>query len=153
MVCHRLDGRPRLFYRVQAHHGRRGERHSFSEDDYATLIVAAHHRLHTPMLGKPQHPPDWLTVVRLPAYAPDLDPVEGVWAHVNAIWATTPTPPSTNPPPFPSALVAHLNDKLKPRGRQDLIGGVGPDERFRVLVPGVDPPADIGFARLPTDGT
>ncbi|OLE24162.1 MAG: transposase [Actinobacteria bacterium 13_1_20CM_3_71_11] len=24
----------------------------------------------------------WLTVVRLPAYAPDLNPVEGVWAHM-----------------------------------------------------------------------
>ena len=24
--------------------------------------------------------PDWLTVIQLPAYAPDLNPVEGVWA-------------------------------------------------------------------------
>lgn len=24
----------------------------------------------------------WLTVVLLPAYAPDLNPVEGVWSHV-----------------------------------------------------------------------
>ena len=24
----------------------------------------------------------WLTVVRLPAYAPDLNPVEGAWANV-----------------------------------------------------------------------
>ncbi len=26
--------------------------------------------------------PDWLTVVRLPAYAPELNPAEGVWANV-----------------------------------------------------------------------
>ena len=26
--------------------------------------------------------PDWLTVVRLPAYAPDLNPAEGVWANM-----------------------------------------------------------------------
>jgi len=26
--------------------------------------------------------PDWLTVVALPAYAPALNPTEGVWAHV-----------------------------------------------------------------------
>jgi transposase len=26
--------------------------------------------------------PDWLTEVRLPAYAPDLNPVEGVWASM-----------------------------------------------------------------------
>jgi transposase len=25
---------------------------------------------------------DWLTVIRLPAYAPDLNPVESVWAHL-----------------------------------------------------------------------
>lgn len=25
---------------------------------------------------------EWLTVLLLPAYSPDLNPVEGVWAHV-----------------------------------------------------------------------
>jgi transposase len=25
--------------------------------------------------------PDWLTEARLPAYAPDLSPVEGAWAN------------------------------------------------------------------------
>lgn len=25
---------------------------------------------------------DWLTVVQMPAYAPDLNPVEGVWANM-----------------------------------------------------------------------
>lgn len=25
---------------------------------------------------------DWLTVVRLPAYAPELNPVESVWSHL-----------------------------------------------------------------------
>ena len=25
---------------------------------------------------------DWLTVVRLPAYAPDLNPAEGAWANM-----------------------------------------------------------------------
>ncbi|WP_281292160.1 transposase [Micromonospora olivasterospora] len=24
---------------------------------------------------------DWLTVIRLPAYTPDLNPTEGVWSH------------------------------------------------------------------------
>ena len=31
-------------------------------------FIAAHH--------------DWLTVVRLPAYAPELNPAEGVWANL-----------------------------------------------------------------------
>jgi transposase len=26
--------------------------------------------------------PGWLTVIQLPAYAPDLNPVEGVWANM-----------------------------------------------------------------------
>lgn len=26
---------------------------------------------------------DWLTVFRLPAYAPELNPAEGVWSHCN----------------------------------------------------------------------
>ena len=26
--------------------------------------------------------PDWLTEVRLPGYAPDLNPAEGVWANM-----------------------------------------------------------------------
>ena len=26
--------------------------------------------------------PDWLTVVQLPGYAPELNPVEGVWANM-----------------------------------------------------------------------
>ncbi|MEV1176406.1 transposase [Nonomuraea sp. NPDC049784] len=25
---------------------------------------------------------EWLRVIRLPAYAPDLNPVEGVWSHL-----------------------------------------------------------------------
>ncbi|WP_396230431.1 transposase [Frankia sp. ACN1ag] len=97
VVCYRPGQRPRLFYRVLAHHGRKGERRSFSEDDYATLIVAAHHQLNAPIILcwdnlNTHHSaamrtfltahPDWLTVVRLPAYAPDLNPVEGLWAHV-----------------------------------------------------------------------
>ena len=30
-------------------------------------------------------------------------------------------------------------------GFQDVVGGFGPDERLRVLVPGFDPGADVGF--------
>ncbi|MDX2649741.1 transposase [Streptomyces sp. PA03-1a] len=45
---------------------------------------------------------DWLTVHYLPAYAPDLNPVEQVWSHLNAPpWPTSPPSPSTNSPaPF-----------------------------------------------------
>ncbi|MFE7803842.1 transposase [Streptomyces sp. NPDC057430] len=29
-----------------------------------------------------EHNSDWLTIVKLPPYAPDLNPVEGLWAHL-----------------------------------------------------------------------
>jgi len=62
-----------------------------SEDDYAGLIAAAHNQLHAPLvliwdnlntrisaaMGRfvSSHP-DWLTEVRLPACAPELNPAE-----------------------------------------------------------------------------
>jgi transposase len=68
-----------------------------SEADYAGLITAAHHQLNAPVIliwdnlnthlstvmrtfTSDHH--DWLTVVQLPAYAPDLNPAEGVWANM-----------------------------------------------------------------------
>jgi putative transposase len=97
LVCLRPDSRGRLFYRMRVHRGRKGERRSMSEADYASLIAAAHHQLHAPVIliwdnlnthgsaamrtFTDAHQ-DWLTVVRLPAYAPDLNPAEGVWANM-----------------------------------------------------------------------
>lgn len=66
-------------------------------DKTTTLIAAAHHQPHAPIIlcrdNLNTHLSaamrtfidahrDWLTVVRLPAYAPDLNPVEGIRAHV-----------------------------------------------------------------------
>lgn len=97
LVCLKPGHRGRLFYRVLIHRGRTGERRSFSEDHYAVLLTAAHHQLHAPIIlcwdNLNTHTsavmrrfidahPDWLTVVRLPAYAPDLNPTEAVWAHI-----------------------------------------------------------------------
>ena len=89
--------RGHLFYRIRIHRGRKGERKSLSEEDYARLITAAHHQLHAPIIliwdNVNTHVsavmrtfldahPDWLTVICLPAYAPDLNPAEGVWSVV-----------------------------------------------------------------------
>jgi DDE superfamily endonuclease len=77
--------------------GRKGERRSLSEADYASLVTAAHNQLHAPIVlvwdNLNTHVSavmrefidahrQWLTVVRLPAYAPELNPVEGVWSHM-----------------------------------------------------------------------
>jgi hypothetical protein len=50
LVCLRPAARGRLFYRVRVHRGRKGERRSLSEDDYATLVTAAHNQLHAPIV-------------------------------------------------------------------------------------------------------
>ncbi|MEV6039288.1 transposase [Nonomuraea sp. NPDC052116] len=75
---------PRLIYRIRLRRGRKGERKSFSEADYAALLEAAHQQLGGPLMviwdnlnthvsaamqeliGRRS----WLTVIQLPAYAP-----------------------------------------------------------------------------------
>ena len=68
-----------------------------SEADYAGLIAAAHNQLRAPVIliwdnlnthisaamGRfvSSHQ-GWLTEVRLPACAPDLNPAEGAWANM-----------------------------------------------------------------------
>ena len=70
-----------------------------SEADYAGLITAAHQQLQAPVIlvwdrlnthvsavmrAFIQAHPGWLTEVRLPAYAPELNPAEGAWATMKA---------------------------------------------------------------------
>jgi hypothetical protein len=113
LVCYRPAHRPHLFYQVRIHRGRRGERKSLSEADYAALLSAAHQQLRAPLIvvwdnlnthtSKAMRKfiathSDWLTVVRLPAYAPELNPTEGVWANMKTDWATSPPTASTTSP-------------------------------------------------------
>jgi len=97
LVCLRPGARSRLFYRVRIHRGRKGERRSMSEADYAGLITAAHQELQAPVILVwdrlnthvsavmrtfiTAHP-GWLTEVRLPAYAPEMNAAEGAWANM-----------------------------------------------------------------------
>jgi transposase len=96
LIAAKPGERTRLFYRIHTYHGRKTERKGFAEADYATLLRAAHHELHAPLVvvwdGLNTHTSqvmrqfidahDWPTIVRLPAYAPQLNPTEGVWSHV-----------------------------------------------------------------------
>ncbi len=96
LLCYRPGLPARLCYRLRRHTGRKGERRSLSERDYIHLLDGAHRLLKAPLIvvwdrlnthtsktmktlvaGR-----DWLTVVLLPGYAPDLNPVEGLWAHI-----------------------------------------------------------------------
>lgn len=89
--------RPRLIYRV--HHARRSrddQRKGFTEADYARLLDDAHQQPGGPLVvvwdGLNTHVShamadlaaarDWLTIFRLPAYAPELNPAEAVWSHL-----------------------------------------------------------------------
>lgn len=96
LVCLRPGQRSRLIYRTRTHRGRKGERRSFAEADYAALLDAAHQQLGGPIvviwdnlnthrsaaMRELIDARDWLHVIRLPAYAPELNPVEHVWSQV-----------------------------------------------------------------------
>jgi putative transposase len=89
LIAVRPGCRPRLIYRT--HRARRGDkRKGFTETDYARLLDAAHQQLGGPVVlvwdGLNTHTSramreliaarSWLTVFQLPAYAPQLNPVE-----------------------------------------------------------------------------
>jgi DDE superfamily endonuclease len=99
MACLRPGQPGRFFYRVHVHRRRKGERPSLGEADYAALIAAAHRTLDAPLIvvwdNRNTHRsqkmrtftdahPDWLTVVQLPGYAPDLNAVEGAWSAMKS---------------------------------------------------------------------
>ncbi|MEV4246702.1 transposase [Streptosporangium canum] len=98
MVCYRPGHRSRLIYRLHRCRRRAGEAASFTCTDYRDLLITAHRQLDAPivvirdnlnrhicaeMRRFIQAGDDWLTVVRLPSYAPDLNPAEGIWSLLN----------------------------------------------------------------------
>ncbi|GLI03368.1 transposase [Phytohabitans aurantiacus] len=103
LLCLKPGHRGRLMWRTRLHRGRTGERDSFSEDDYIAFLDQTHQRLAAPIVlcwdNLNTHisvrmrtliaARDWLTVVRLPAYAPDLNPTEGVWSWIKRGIANT----------------------------------------------------------------
>jgi DDE superfamily endonuclease len=96
LIALKPASRTRLIYRAIVHHGRKGEHKGFREKDFAALLDAAHQQLGGPLVlvwDNSTHHVDtamraliaarsWLTVFRLPPYAPDLNPVEGIWPHL-----------------------------------------------------------------------
>jgi hypothetical protein len=86
--------RARLIYRTHLDRGSgKHRRKGFAEAEYARLLDGAHQQLGGAMIliwdNLPTHTSramrqliaarSWLTVFQLPAYAPELKPVEGVW--------------------------------------------------------------------------
>jgi len=102
LTCYKPGERSRLIYRPAAD-CRTGCCKSFAWTDYRDLIVAAHRQLGGPIVlvwdnlnthlaaGMKQFVADhdWLTVIQLPAHAPELNPVEGIWALIRQDLANT----------------------------------------------------------------
>ncbi|MFE3144405.1 transposase [Streptomyces scopuliridis] len=87
----------RLIYGFRVHRGRKGEPKGFTWQDCRGLAVRARNQLKGPVVLvrdnlrthlMPQlkafiaESDDWLTVFHFPAYAPDLNPQEGIWSLV-----------------------------------------------------------------------
>ncbi|MFF4753371.1 transposase [Streptomyces sp. NPDC001270] len=96
MIATRPGSRTRLCHRLRLHIGRKGERRSLSEDDCIRLIDGMHQlvkalivlvwdRLNTHVshtMRELIEAREWLTVFILSSYAPELNAVEYLWAHV-----------------------------------------------------------------------
>jgi hypothetical protein len=98
LACYKPGHRSRLIYRP-SRDPRPDGRKGFAWTDYRDLIQAAHTQLGGPIvlvwdnlgthlatgLRHWAEQRDWLTVYQLPTYAPDLNPVEGIWSVLRRI--------------------------------------------------------------------
>lgn len=97
LTCYKPGERSRLIFRPKRHvDHKRGGRRSFTWTDYRDLLIAAHRQLDAPLVlvwdNLNVHldarlrafiaARDWVTSFQLPPYAPDLNPVEGIWSLV-----------------------------------------------------------------------
>ena len=95
VACYRPGDRPHLFYQLLLYRRRKGEPKGFTWADYRDLIIATHRQLAAPLVWVwdnlnihlapeladfAEENKAWLRVYRLPAYAPDLNPAEGIWS-------------------------------------------------------------------------
>ena len=93
LACYKPRERSRLIYRPRCDDGRRDGRKSFAWTDYRDLLITAHQQLGGPIMlvwdnlnvhlaaGMRQFIAGREGLAhRLPSYAPDLNPVEGIWS-------------------------------------------------------------------------
>jgi hypothetical protein len=95
LACYRPGCRSRLIYRLHSYRGRKGETKAFTWEEYRDLLTAAHHQLPGGIIvlawdNLPVHlraelraftsSQPWPRVFQLPSYAPDLNPLEGIWS-------------------------------------------------------------------------
>jgi transposase len=95
VACCRPGDRPHVFCKLRVYRRRKGERKGFTWSDYRELIIAAHRELAAPLVwcrdnlnihlapelaDFARENKEWLRICRMPAYAPDLNPAEGLWS-------------------------------------------------------------------------
>jgi putative transposase len=94
LACYRPGYRTRLICRLREYRGGKGARKAFTWPEYAALITSAHRRLpggkivlvwdnlniHAQAEAGALNRQPWLRIYRLPPYAPDLNPLEGIWS-------------------------------------------------------------------------
>ncbi|MFF7976622.1 transposase [Streptomyces sp. NPDC007905] len=129
LIAWRPGSRTRLCHRLRRHPAGKGKRLSIGERDFIVLIDGVHQLVKAPIVlvwdrlnTHVSHAMreliaerEWLTVFLLPAYSPDLNPVEGVWAHVKRSLANhrrrRPRPPASAAIPAPVGTA-----RRRPRG-------------------------------------
>ncbi|MGW0425372.1 IS630 family transposase [Streptomyces sp. NPDC003015] len=95
LTCYKQGERSRLIFRPKRHvDHKRGGRRSFTWTEYRDLLIDAHQQLGAPIvliwdnlnvhkdtrLREFIDSHDWISCHFLPAYAPHLNPVEGIWS-------------------------------------------------------------------------
>ncbi|WP_405484694.1 transposase [Streptomyces sp. NBC_00009] len=94
LACYKPGHTSRLIYRPRIQSRLKGARRAFTWKDYRDLLVRAHIQLGGPIvliwdnLNVHRSAPirqyaaahDWLTIIQLPSYSPQLNPVEGIWS-------------------------------------------------------------------------
>ncbi|WP_435608518.1 transposase [Streptomyces sp. C10-9-1] len=134
LTCYKPGQRSRLIYRPRRDDGQRDGRKSFSWRDYRDLLIAAHQQLGGPIvlvwdilnvhkaadLREWAQARDWLTIYYLPRYAPDLNPVEGVWSLLRRGWSpTSPSPPPNTSSSASDPVPRPPHGRLPRRNRPD----------------------------------
>ncbi|MEV6107810.1 transposase [Streptomyces sp. NPDC051940] len=116
-VCFKPGQRPRLFFKLHGYHRRKGEVKTFAWSDYRDFIRTVHLQLGTPVVWvwdnlsvhlqqelfdfEAEHR-DWLAIFHLPPYAPEINPLEGIWSLLKRALSA-----------FAAADLVHLTQVIK----------------------------------------
>jgi hypothetical protein len=153
LACYKHGERSRLIYRPKRHlDHKRGGRRSFTWTDYRDLLIAAHQQLGAPIvlvwdnlnvhkdrrLRESIDTHDWITCYFLPAYAPDLNPVEGIWSllrrssQANTAFTRRRPPHQHAPPRSPPDPVPQQPHHRMPRGNRPHLDDITATTSVRV---------------------